>query len=405
MGKLFEDAPLSWTAVLVISGLQCGVALSALNQEMGTARGDLRLLLVALGTLVALLLLQSLHSAPAARRIHRPYVICTLTLQTALTYLPPLLVNLEWHGLGGFAAGSVLAVLRDRKGVAGLAMVAVCDWAACRYGGLSYVETTLSVLVTIAVGVGVATLIRTTCRLASVHRAEASAIRKALQEERMRIGRDMHDLLAARLTFAVLRGELASRHIGSEDERARSELRGVLKLTRGALSDLRSLAHSFGDFSLIGELDHARALLGGVGVSVTVHEATRIPPGETETVFAVAVRESVTNILRHSEARACCFLVYRRQNEYVLSVVNDGAELPPGPVEATHGHGLANLASRAASTGGTCTARCTPTGMFELTVVSPQRAPARTAVPIPLPGPGTSCKETPRRDDYAPRAG
>ncbi|MEV7088432.1 histidine kinase [Streptomyces sp. NPDC093085] len=376
-GRLLRNVPLEWMAVVLVWGLQCCVAVIQLL-HLVRDRDGLGTIALWLLTLTGVVLLQTLHSAPAARRLRGAQVAATLTLQTVLTYVPALFAPSQWHaqGLGGFAAGSMLAVLRDRRGVAGFVLVLLCDGWAGWYGGLPAEDTAYSVFTTLALGLVVAAVIRLVCRLSAAQRAQTSAIRGALHEERLRIGRDMHDLLATRLTFAVLRGELAYRHIGPEDERARAELQEVLALTREALTDLRSLAHSFGDLSLRGELEHVRTLLTEMGLRVSVHDDVPLPAGDAECVFAVAVREAVTNLLRHSEATACSFTVYRKADEAVLSIVNDGCPLPPGPVPAARGHGLGNLAARAAGAGGSCVAWAAPDGWFHLRVTYPVKEPA-----------------------------
>ncbi|MCX4906879.1 sensor histidine kinase [Streptomyces sp. NBC_00878] len=334
------------------------------------------------------------------KRLRRPLAPWTLALQVVLTYAPLFLIGAEWRGMGGFAAGSVLAVLRGRAGALAFGAVLAADWAAQRLSGLSYEESAVALAVTLMIGLVAASLMRIACRLSWMRRAEASAIQRALQDERIRIGRDLHDLLAARLTFAALRGELVNRYLGVEDERARSELRGLLMLTRGVLADMRSMAHGFGDRTLHEEMDTARTVLGGMGLVVTVRDGARVPPGEVENLFAVAVGEAVTNVLRHSEADACAITLGQDRETVTLAVANNGVSAPPGSVEVAPGHGLGNLAARAAELGGTCTARVTPAGWFRFTVVCPvKERDRRRGAAIPL---DAQC--APRRDDYAHRA-
>ncbi|MGA4838292.1 sensor histidine kinase [Streptomyces sp. G45] len=347
-----------------------------------------------------LMLLQTLHSAPLTKRLQRPLLPWSLVLQVLLTYGPLFFLGVEWRGMGGFAAGSVLAVLRGWAGITGYAAVLAAEAATSRHSGLSYADSAVAVAVTAVIGLVVAALMRVACRLSWMRHAEATAIDRALQDERVRIGRDLHDVLAARLTFAALRGELVNRYLGVEDERARSELRGVLKLTRGVLADMRSMAHGFGDRTLREQLDTARAALGDLGVAVTVRDEAHVPAGGVENLFTVAVSEAVTNVLRHSEADLCGITVERHDDEaIVLTVANNGVSEPDGPVDIVPGHGLGNLAARAAEFGGRCTARVGSCGWFQFTMVCPVTGPDRPrAGATPLAG-----RCAPRPGGYAPR--
>ncbi|MEU6351691.1 histidine kinase [Streptomyces sp. NPDC047072] len=341
--------------------------------------------------------LQALHSPPTARRLRR-FSAWTLVLQAVLTYVPCLVFHTQWPGMGGFVAGAAAVGLGGRRGIGAFASILVVDTAVSLVNSVPYAEAAVGPVVTLVVGLAVAALLRIACRLDWIRRAEAQAVRNALQDERLRIGRDMHDLLASRLAFAAIRGELANRHLGRQNERARSELRSLLGLTREVLADMRSMAHEFGSLSLRCELDNARSLLESVGATVNVREEIAIPHGEIQNLFAAAVRESVTNILRHSEATHCTIALRRTGDTVLLSVLNDGANgvrrsAPPG-------HGLANLAARASELGGQCRSWTPKEGRFLLTVSCPAAASTgRPGAASPPAGQGA-----PHPDGFVPQA-
>ncbi|MFD7709347.1 sensor histidine kinase [Streptomyces sp. NPDC059785] len=398
MGGFYKRVPTAWMAVTAVCVLQAGVALNGLIEMLSVGARDAAFVTWA-ACLPALIAVQALHSPPAAKKFRR-FSLWMPALQTVLTYVPCLAVRTLWPGMGGFVAGAALAALRGGRGTGVFVAILAVDAAVSRQNGLSYVESAVAAGVTLGVGLAVATLLRIACRLSWMRRAEDHAIRSALQDERQRIGRDMHDLLASRLAFASIRGELANRHLGSQNERARSEVRNMVGLTREVLADMRSMAHDFGDLSFRGEIRNARSLLEGIGVKVTVREDVAIPSGEIGNLFATAVREFVANILRHSEATTCTIALGRSGDAILLSVLNDGVRGARRPTAPAPGHGLANLTSRAAELGGHCRAGSPVAGRFLVTVSCPAKAQAGSpAAATPLPA-----RCAPRRDGFAHRA-
>ncbi|MET7690693.1 histidine kinase [Streptomyces sp. NPDC005483] len=376
--------------------LQAGVALNGLIEMLTVGARGAAFVAWAL-CIPAMIGLQALHSPPTARRLRR-FSVWTLVLQGVLTYLPCLAFHTLWPGMGGFVAGAGAAGLRGRRGTGAFLTVLVVDTSVSWRDGVPYTEAAVGLVVTLVVGLAVAALLRIACRLDWICRAEAQAVRNALQDERLRIGRDMHDLLASRLAFAAIRGELANRHLGRQNERARSELRSLLGLTREVLADMRSMAHEFGTLSLRCELDNARSLLESMGVTVNVREETAIPYGEIQNLFAAAVRESVTNILRHSEATQCTIVLRSKGETILLSVLNDGTHGTHR--SASTGQGLANLAARASELGGRCRAWTPREGRFLVTVSCPASASTdRREAAIP---PAVQC--APRPDGFAHQA-
>jgi two-component system sensor histidine kinase DesK len=352
--------------------------------------------------LVALQTLHIMHGAVVARRRRRWAGVVT---QAALTYLPVLAWGVEWPAMAGFAAGSAQAVLGGLAGNVSFGVIVAAAWPAALCSGLPQYQAATVTAVTAAVGLGVAALMRMAWRLRRLDHAQDTAVRDAAHQERMRISRDLHDLVASRLTMAALRGELAERYLTDQDERARAELRTAVALTRDALTDLRSLAHRIQTLSLACELKVARATLRAVGMDVTIRREPCRLAAEVENVLAAALREAVTNLLRHSTADRCRITVRRRNGQVVLCVANDGVPREPRVVAqarelSRERRGLGNLSGRASAVGGTCTTAVTPDGWFLLTVACPELRPdPRLRAASRRPG-----RSGPRRDDCAPRA-
>jgi two-component system sensor histidine kinase DesK len=132
---------------------------------------------------------------------------------------------------------------------------------------------------------------------------------------------------------------------------------------------LRDVAHREPPIALGSEIDRAADLLASTGTETRVDIATdKLTPAIDE-LFAWALREGVTNVLRHSAATRCSISIHRRDDIVRLEVVNDGA-LPA----SSGGNGLSGLATRAASLSGTASARALGDGRFRLRIDVPEVA-------------------------------
>jgi two-component system sensor histidine kinase DesK len=148
-------------------------------------------------------------------------------------------------------------------------------------------------------------------------------------------------------------------------------------ISRKALADVRSLAAGSREFSLAEERRSAAAVLETAGVSVRL--GTQVPerlPEPVATTFATVLRESATNVVRHSRATWCELAVGVTRNEAWLCVTNDGVvpedEQDDDPADGEeHGSGLPNLEDRIGALGGTLTAGARPDGTYELRAVVP----------------------------------
>ncbi|HUA59475.1 MAG TPA: sensor histidine kinase [Verrucomicrobiae bacterium] len=155
-------------------------------------------------------------------------------------------------------------------------------------------------------------------------RAQEEVEHLARVAERERIARDLHDLLGHTLSVIVLKSELASKLFDRDLARARNEIREVESISREALTQVRAAVRGYRLAGIQGELHNARTALEAAGVQL---EAEVEPPTLTpaqETVFALALREGVTNVVRHAQA-SICRLTLRGTGQYCeLEVSDDG---------------------------------------------------------------------------------
>ena len=166
------------------------------------------------------------------------------------------------------------------------------------------VETALVGLVAL----GVSRLFSTICEL---NVARAQLAQSAITEERVRFARDLHDLLGHSLSFIAVQSELVrkllEREEGAAARRAGMELEKIDKVARDALQEARQTASNYRRPCLETELAAARLVLdaGRINCNVTGFPLACALDSEFESVLAWGVRESATNVLRHSRAGAC----------------------------------------------------------------------------------------------------
>jgi two-component system, NarL family, sensor histidine kinase DesK len=195
--------------------------------------------------------------------------------------------------------------------------------------------------------------------------------RLAVSDERLRISRDLHDLLGQTLSLVALKSELASRLVESDPRRAQAEMTEVQRVTRQALTEVRDAVHGYRQLAFADALQSARATLAAAGIDCRVDGVAAGLPSDVESVLAWAVREATTNVVRHSDARLCAITLSTDANGVALQVEDDGAASPIGNGD---GAGLAGLAERAGRLHGTLEAGVRPEGGFRLRLTLPLKA-------------------------------
>ena len=221
---------------------------------------------------------------------------------------------------------------------------------------------------------GVRELIRTTIEL---REARATVARLAANEERLRLARDLHDLLGHSLSLITLKSELAGRMLPGHPDKAAQQVADIEQVSRQALVDVRAAVAGYRKPRLLEELAGAKVALTAAGITAELPAEPDLTgvPEDSETALAWALREAVTNVVRHSGARRCTVELLHRQTLdgplVELAVEDDGQGGPGG----APGHGLTGLTERLAQAGGTLEAGRTRGG-FRLIA----RAPA-TGVP------------------------
>ena len=167
--------------------------------------------------------------------------------------------------------------------------------------------------------------------------------------ERERIARDLHDVLGHTLSVITLKSELAGKLMDRDPERAGKEIREVEQISRRALSDVRDAIRGYRAQGLTAELAHAKSTLETAGLTVQCDAATTVKiPAMQESVLSLAVREAVTNVVRHSRAHICRMRLEQRNGSCRLEIHDDGVGISSG-----EGNGLRGMRERVEMLGGT----------------------------------------------------
>jgi two-component system, NarL family, sensor histidine kinase DesK len=165
--------------------------------------------------------------------------------------------------------------------------------------------------------------------------------------ERERIARDLHDLLGHTLSVIVLKAELASKLFAPDPERAQKEIRDVEAISRDALGQVRAAVRGYRLAGIECELRNARTALEAAGIQLEAEvEPAGLSPAR-ETVVALALREGVTNVVRHAQATVCRIALRERAGYCELEVADDGRG---GAM--TEGSGLRGMRERVEAIGG-----------------------------------------------------
>jgi two-component system sensor histidine kinase DesK len=205
---------------------------------------------------------------------------------------------------------------------------------------------------------------------AELKAARAQVARLAVEEERTRISRDLHDLLGHSLSLIAMNGELASR-VMPESAPGGTEVREIVRLAREALREVRETVSGYRHPTIAAELRAARAALEAAGIRVDVQQSVGALSTETEAVVGWTIREGVTNVIRHSGASHCSIILSRHDGHVQADVVDDGQVLD----STEPGNGLRGLTERVHAIGGHLEAGRRDTLGFKLSITAPVANP------------------------------
>jgi two-component system sensor histidine kinase DesK len=237
--------------------------------------------------------------------------------------------------------------------------------------GLVHGDSHSAVAATVLTIVSIGVLMTAFGRIARANR-ELRATRKelarlAVSEERLRIARDLHDLLGHSLSVIALKSELARKLVEREPSQAAAELDDIQSVSRTALAEVREAVQGYRRLALAEALESARAALAAAGIDCELAETDVPLPADVDAVLAWAVREGTTNVIRHSGALHCAIRVDADGDRAAVEIEDDGnASRSIG-----RGSGLNGLRERAQRVRGELEAGALPEGGFRLRLTVP----------------------------------
>jgi two-component system sensor histidine kinase DesK len=290
----------------------------------------------------------------AFRPVHRPAwgPYLQLGLLGAVTFALGIGYGGSWllfFPLFGMAAGTLLR----GRGI-GLFMF-VLSFAAGLVAGWSDHDPWFAVTIgygTALSGLVTASVLSLVDAVRELRETRQELARTAVDKERLRFSRDLHDLLGHTLSVVVVKAEAVRRVLPHDVEAAKGQAADIEAVGRQALTEIREAVTGYREGSLRTELERAASLLDDSGIEVVTRREGPPLPAQTEALLSWVVREGATNAVRHSRASRCEIAVRSAEGRVRLTVTDDGR----GPVgsgqETTGGTGLRGLAERLAAAGG-----------------------------------------------------
>ncbi len=262
-----------------------------------------------------------------------------LVVLSAIALYIGTLVGVDALTLGPYIISFAFVVMSMRAGVAvtiASLFVAAMWFSRARDDAIAFIVIDLSVAAGLA-------MYRHFVISGEVDREEETA--EQLRDERDRVARDVHDVLGHSLTVVVLKSELAGRLIDTDPERARAEVGEIERLARTALGEIRTTVGGLRATRLQDELDSAREALESAGIELDAPDDATIVSPQSRVTVAWTLRETTTNVLRHSDATK----VDVQWGPDWIEVTDNGR----GMGNAREGDGLTGLRERVAAVGGT----------------------------------------------------
>lgn len=212
--------------------------------------------------------------------------------------------------------------------------------------------------------------------------------RLAVAEERLRFGRDMHDVLGRNLAVIALKSELAVELAQRGRPQAVDQMVEVQRIARASQQEVRDVVRGYREADLSTELAGAKGVLRAAGIECAVlGDSGAELAAPVQAALGWVVREAATNVLRHGDPRRCTIRLTASADEVVLDVENDGASATATTTTTTgdcgsgdhgsggSGSGLTGLRERLRSLDGSLDAGAAGDGLFRLTARVPLSRP------------------------------
>lgn len=268
--------------------------------------------------------------------------VAALLLSFALAF-----TNSNWTVIAVFAAAMIAELRPAWRASLGVGAFAAASAGLAFATGQPGNYWVLGVFLMIMAGIGNISRAALQDKNRELAAAQGEVRQFAATAERERIGRDLHDLLGRTLTLIAIKADLAARLADTAPDKAADEMREIAAAAREGLVEVRAAVSGMTGASLAREIAGAKAALAAASIACEVEgDAEAIDPG-TSAVLAMALREAVTNVIRHSGARTCRIALTQKLGGLELNVADDG-----DGQAVRLGGGIAGLKSRLGAAGG-----------------------------------------------------
>lgn len=298
--------------------------------------------------------------------------VALIVALTAIVLFLTLAYSIDWLWFvmyANMATAVKLPVRAAAPTIIGLTLLTILvGCAAADWTIASRIVSPVAAVAVVMIGIS-----RLVVTIRELRAARQEIARLAIADERLRFARDLHDLLGHSLSTIAIKAALARRLLPGDPVRAMSELDDVQSVTQAALREVREAVTGYRQPALATELTNAREILGAAGIACQCEDTAGTLPPAAESVVAWAVREGVTNAVRHSRARRVTIRI-RRTDDAVSADIIDNGDGDAGDARASSsngGSGLRGLAERAAAGGGWIEAGPCATGGFRLHATLP----------------------------------
>ncbi|MFG2043276.1 sensor histidine kinase [Dactylosporangium sp. NPDC048998] len=372
-----------------VAGLLCGLLAYEyfLGNVSGPGRSDWLLLIIASG----------LVAAPIALVATRPLLAWRIAFLAAI--LTTLRIHLQagtpwpWQPVQVLSYPLILAVvaIRHRRGVVIWTGVSAFLLVTLYVLPPNIPGLLLLVLAILVVGDQIRRRREVQHALAEEEeRSELAQARRAVAEERNRIARELHDVVAHHMSLIAVRAETAVYRIEGVPAAVAEELQAIAGTSREALAEMRRLLGVLRDDSgpltepqptlddLAGLVREARQ--AGVQVKFSPLPGIPVPPGVGLAAFRI-VQEALSNARRHAAGAPVTITIRRHGSDLVVLVRNEPTGVASGPVPPAQdkaqgkaqgkGHGLLGMRERATAVGGTLLAGPAADGAYEVVATLP----------------------------------
>jgi len=197
----------------------------------------------------------------------------------------------------------------------------------------------------------------------------------AVDAERLRFARDMHDLLGHTLSVMVVKAQVVRRMATRDPQAAAAQAADIEAVGRRALTEVRQAVTGYRGRGLARELEAARTTLADAGYAVQVRQDGDPVPAQASALLGWVVREGSTNVIKHSGGQHCEIAIRHEQGKATVEITDDGSG-NPATMLPSGGHGLGGLRERVETADGTLEAGPRPGGGYRLAAIVPITAGA-----------------------------